>query len=180
MEVNTMPDIKPIILGQAPGLLGDGRPFTGPSGHTLCTWAGVRTRDELMQYFDLANLINHPLPRKSRDSKQSTFRLPEGRQAARQFLFHTRRRVKTQLGQQGWGDFIDSGSITVVALGIKVWRSFGLPRSVRHFEECPLEDGEFKFVCFPHPSGLNHQLNDPIFREQVQMNLRRIGGLPIA
>lgn len=175
-----MPDIKPIILGQAPSQLGDGRPFTGPSGHTLCMWAGVDTRDELLQYFDLANLMSRPLPRRPRTQRESTFKLTEGRDAARQFLFHTRKRVKMNLGQERWNDFIDSGQrIEVVALGVKVWRSFRLPGGARHFERHQFEE-DFAFIPFPHPSGLNHQLNDPLFRREVRMNLRRLGGLPIA
>lgn len=165
---------KPIILGQAPSAKGDGRPFTGPSGKTLCRWLGVGDREELERYFVLENLIAHPLD-KNHDPKRRNSELTpaEARLGAMNFLTRTRTRLMKEMGSEGWGQFSLSGVIQVVVLGNKVWKGFGLPRASGWFDEQFVGD-EFLMVKFPHPSGLNHELNDPEFVCQVSTRLRYI------
>ena len=90
-----------------------------------------------------------------------------------------------ELGHPRWGEFTSSGEkIQVICLGSKVWRAFELPRTSDWFDERGLED-EFWMVKFPHPSGLNHELNDPMFVRSVSERLRYIaqgdrhGGNPV-
>lgn len=174
-----MKRVRPIILGQAPSRLGDGRPFTGPSGDTICKWAGVESREKLLEYFELDNLLSKPLPVNGADRRSpSAFSPTQARAQAGKFLERQRVRLRKELGQSEYNDFIDSGEIVVVALGTKVWRSFRLPRNAEVFDEQPVS-AEFRIVRFPHPSGLNHQLNDSEFVANVQRRLREIGHISL-
>ncbi len=158
--------------------MGDGRPFTGPSGDTLVRWAGLHTRDELLEFFELDNLLSRPLPKNSDPKRRpSVFSQRDGRIESGNFLGRQRLRALRQLGQVEYNNFIDHGHFVVVVLGTKVWRAFGLPRDTDLFGELPIHD-DFCMIRFPHPSGLNLQLNDKTLVEQVRTNLRRIGQVP--
>lgn len=169
-------NIKPILLGQAPSVKGDGRAFTGPSGKTLTRWLGVDDRDELANYFYLENLVDRPLVRNDDPRRHNSELTPHmARDGAQKFLARTNTRLLRELGQQAFNDWIDSGHpVTVVALGNKVWRGFNLPHKAPWFQWEMVEGGEFAIVKFPHPSGLNHELNDPDFAREVATRLRRI------
>lgn len=167
--------ILPILLGQAPSAQGDGRPFTGPSGKTVCKWLGVDDRDELQKYFYLENLLDKPLPHNPDAKRKSSQLTPaQARQGCGSFLTRTRFRLRKEMGPQGYSDFIDSGQeIKVVCLGTKVWRGFNLPAHADWFDEV-YEVDEFLMVKFPHPSSLNLALNDPAFARETATRLRRI------
>jgi len=168
-------NIQPILLGQAPSAQGDGRPFTGPSGKTVCKWLGVEGREQLAEYFYLENLLPHPLPRNSDERRKSSQLTPaQARLGAKNFLTRTRFRLRKDLGSEGYTKFIDqSRFLLVVVLGTKVWRGFNLPSHDEWFTERLISD-EFMMVKFPHPSGLNHELNDPDFVRETARHLRSI------
>lgn len=97
------------------------------------------------------------------------------RQGAQQFLVRTKARLLKELGQQQFNDWIDSGNpIRVVALGTKVWKGFGFNNRTPWFHWEMAAGGEFLITKFPHPSGLNHELNDAAFAREVATRLRRI------
>ncbi len=167
--------MKPIILGQAPSAKGDGRHFTGPSGATLCRWAGVETRDELLGYFELDNILPQPLvlnPDENR--RRSGLSNREAKLGAMNFLGRTRLAARRSLGAERYSDFIDTGHFVTVVLGAKVWRAFGLAETTEMFGSQFLAD-DFLMIRFPHPSGLNRELNDPKLFAAVCRNLRSIG-----
>lgn len=168
--------IKPILLGQAPSRKGDGRAFTGPSGKTLTKWLGVDDRDGLSNYFDLDNLVHHPLAPNTDPHRHNSELTPSmAREGAQQFLVRTKARLLKELGQHQFNDWIDSGRpVVVVALGTKVWRGFNFSNQLPWFHWEMVPGGEFLVVKFPHPSGLNHELNDPEFAREVATRLRRI------
>lgn len=178
--------MKPIILGQAPSRMGDGRAFTGPSGNTILKWCGLNHRTQLLHYFELDNLLHTPMPRVEpghRNVKRTnSFHKAERVQAAKAFLDRWRAVAYRQMG--GWQGVEafqrEGGRIVVVALGRQVWDTFGhdsistLPRHPEMFAEGEVEE-LFTLVRFPHPSGLNHQLNDYEFVAEVARRLRAIG-----
>jgi hypothetical protein len=136
---------------------------------------GVEDREELAKWFVLENLLQEPLAKNISPHRRNSELTPgQARHGAQEFLGRTRLRVKCELGKDQWNDFIDSAPpITVVCLGNKVWKSFNLPTGVDWFHWEPVEY-DFAMVKFPHPSGLNQSLNDPIFAREVATRLRHI------
>ena len=174
--------ILPVILGQAPSRQGDGRPFTGPSGDRLLKWAGVETRDELLRYFRLDNLFPYPLPqheserRPSGSLKTIGFSKRLGRDFAQQFIAREDDYLKNQLGPEGYTTFHTvRNHIDVIVLGKKVWDALDLWGSTPMFNRVVRARTGLRFHRFPHPSGLNHQMNDPEFVRETSERLRRIG-----
>jgi len=168
--------VKPVLLGQAPSLKGDGRAFSGPSGNTVMRWLGVNTRDELERLFYLENLLLKPLPlNPDPKCRSSQLTRPLAREGVANLKGRMRVRLRLKLTPQGYNDWIDSGNpVVVVALGTKVWRGFDLPHKSPWFDLQLVDGGEFAVVKFPHPSGLNHELNDQRFAREVATRLRRI------
>lgn len=173
--------ILPVILGQAPSRLGDGRAFTGPSGDRLVQWAGVGSRDELLRYFRLDNLMSEPLPhhperrKPNGNLKTVNFSLRTGKIQAEAFLARQMDYLINQLGVEGSNTFFKvHNHIDVVVLGKKVWDSFELRGDMPMFGRSIRRPG-LKFHRFPHPSGLNHQMNDADFLRETSERLRRIG-----
>jgi hypothetical protein len=174
--------ILPVILGQAPSRLGDGRPFTGPSGDRLVQWAGVGSRDELLRYFRLDNLLPEPLPhhpekrKPNGNLKSVNFSLKTGRMHADAFLARQHDYLVNQLGVDGAEIFLQvRNHIDIVVLGRKVWDSLELHGDVPTFGRVVRARLGLRFHRFPHPSGLNHQMNDPEFLRETSQRLRRIG-----
>lgn len=166
--------ILPVILGQAPSRLGDGRPFTGPSGDRLVQWAGVESRDELLKYFRLDNLLPEPLPhhperrKPNGNLKTVNFSRRRGREQAVQFIA----RQNDYLIAENAGKVV---KLDVVVLGKKVWESLELNMETPIFGRVVKVGLRMRFHRFPHPSGLNHQMNDPKFLGETSERLRRIG-----
>jgi uracil-DNA glycosylase len=162
--------------------LGDGRPFTGPSGDRLLKWAGVESRDELLRYFRLANLFPTPLPqlenerRPSGTLKTKNFPKRVARMHAELFASRQDDYLRNQLSPSAYTDFHTlHNRVEVIVLGRKVWDAFDLPGTVPMFGRVVRARQGLKFYRFPHPSGLNHQMNDPEFVRETSERLRRIG-----
>lgn len=165
--------ILPVIVGQAPSRLGDGRPFTGPSGDRLVQWAGVDTREELLRYFRLDNLMAQPLPNNPHERK------PNGSLKTINFSRHMGR-VYADLFVARQRDYMSAHSghmvielMDIVVLGKRVWESLDLRGDMPMFGFSLSH--MFKFHRFPHPSGLNHQMNDPEFVRETSHRLRQVG-----
>lgn len=174
----------PIILGQAPSRLGDGRSFTGPSGEVLISWFGVSSREELLEYFQLENLLATPLtkhaPRAAgehNNKHKDTFTKEMGRTAANSFIVKIEESVINHHGVTGADVWWEHNFVTVVTLGLKVWESFGLSGASQMFSTKWSTNYHFQFCRFPHPSGLNHQRNDRALMAQTSAILRTIGTL---
>ena len=167
--------VQPSLRGQAPSAKGDGRPFTGPSGKTVMNWLGVDSREELEKYFWLENLFDQPLePNSDWRRKSSQLTPAAARVACEAFLQRTRGRLRRSMGRHEFTEFIDNGPpITVVCLGTKVWKGFNLHSHANWFHPEPVGP-DFAMVKFPHPSGLNLELNDPVFARETATRLRRI------
>lgn len=168
---------KPIIVGEAP-VSRDGTPFTGRSGKTLMTWAGVSNRHELAEYFDLDNFVQKSLmPAKPGQPKNFPMKVaPVLRQ---QFEDRHESALIRELGTDGALEYLLNQRRTVLVMSSLVWGAFDLPRPTKLFEAKPYKM-RYMMIRFPHPSGLNRQLNDPdIVREAIR-HLRLIGGLPLA
>lgn len=179
--------ILPIIVGQAPSRLGDGRPFTGPSGDRLVKWAGVRDRDELLKYFRLDNLMSEPLPHHPHNRKPNgslktvNFSMKVGRLHAEIFVGKQRDYLYSQLGVEGAEAFAKvRNHVDVVLLGRKVWDCFDLSGDTPMFGRVVRSRSGLRFHRFPHPSGLNHQMNDWEFVRETSERLRRIGCITAA
>ena len=162
--------------------MGDGRPFTGPSGDRLIRWAGVEDRDELLRYFRLANLFNTPLPtykndrRPSGSLKTQGFGRKAGRVAGEAFIVLQDDYLKAQLTPQAYTDFHTlKNRIDVLVLGKKVWDALDLYGATPLFGRVIKIGAPLRFHRFPHPSGLNHQMNDPEVIREASERLRRIG-----
>lgn len=168
---------KPIIVGEAP-VSRDGTPFTGRSGKTLQAWAGVSSRYELTQYFDLDNFVQKSLT-PARPGQAKNFPMKSAPVLRQQFMDRHEIALISELGLKGAEEYLLNQRRTVLVMSSLVWRAFDLPRPTKLFEAKPFKQ-RYMMVRFPHPSGLNRQLNDPeIVREAIR-HLRLIGGLPLA
>lgn len=133
-----------IILGQAPSRVGDGRPFSGPSGRRLCSLTGLADYDELSRAFKLMNLLREPVkkvPGKKGD------------------LFD--RKMAAARGAELYEVLPDE--FKIVCCGREVWRSMGLDPTVPYFQWANVKANRRAWgdlVLFPHPSGISHYWND--------------------
>lgn len=167
---------KPIILGQAP-VSPDLTPFTGRSGRTLCEWAGVETREQLMEYFDLDNLLDRTM-KKSKTGQAPSFPTSRAPLLRTKFIDRHRTALVEELGEDGAREYEINQRRTVLVMGSLTWKAFDLKKTVSLFGTAPYKM-VFMMVRFPHPSGLNRQLNDPEILAETIRNLRLIGGLPM-
>lgn len=133
---------QPLIIGQAPARGNDDKhPFAGESGKRLALLACVgMTGDVLPAYFELRNLISkYP-------GKVSTGRGDKFDMAA----------AKMQANLM-WDEFKAMPARYVLFMGKSVARAFGY-RHIQYLQ--PRQWNQHKFVCFPHPSGVNRWYND--------------------
>ena len=135
--------MKPIIVGQAPSRLGDGTPFTGPSGDRICQLLGVRNIEQVKRWFDLANVIDEPLTGEDRVVKR---RMASG---ARSILYH------------------QPHQSSIIACGKLVWSAMGGAPGTNWYNFNIMTNGNKSMLLwlFPHPSGLSHYWNVPSNRE---------------
>lgn len=127
---------RPLIVGEAPGFFGeDSRPLEGKAGERLAHCAGVDGYAELVERFDIVNLLDY-FPGRQKRGKGAAFPLEEARPRAAEILAES------------------SGPIIV--LGKRAGEAFGL--STEYFEWSEL-DGT-RIVVVPHPSAINRWWND--------------------
>jgi len=144
---------------------------------------GVATRDDLLTLFRLENLFNTPLPphpprKPNGHTVKNTFNKARGREAALDFVQRQNDYLINQLGPKGAEDFHKVHNyIEVIVLGKKVWESFGLRGDASLFSSVRSRRWYIQFYRFPHPSGLNHQLNDPEILQAASQHLKRIAGI---
>jgi len=131
---------KPILVGEAPSLQGDGRPFTGPSGGRLQSLLGLKSYDELTDALDMLNIFE-------KVSQPAWDRFD--RKFARQRAIH----LLTK-----WHDHDPEDLLDVILCGRKVMAAFG----VEHLDWFGFHSrGGVVLWAFPHPSGLSHFWNAP-------------------
>lgn len=139
---------RPVFLGQAPSRVGDGRPFSGPSGRRLCALLGMDhyDYDYLASVMDLQNLLPTPAEKVSgkRTSKGDLF----DRKAAR----------------SNWTLYAESlpDDVSVICAGRQVWRTVTLRNDLSFFDTVRVPAGRGTALAhfFPHPSGISHFWND--------------------
>lgn len=137
-----------VIVGEAPSLLGDGRPFTGPSGARLCELLGVPDMAGLRELFELDNIFHHHTPRWDAFDRRHARQIANGK-------------------MKGW--YQEDEPVTVIMCGRKVWKAFSGTQT-DWFE--PDERRNVVLWTFPHPSGLNHFWNFPVNVERARRFLR--------
>lgn len=132
-----------IFVGQAPSRIGDGRPFSGPSGRRLAALLRLRDYEQLAASITLLNIFNRPADRQ--EARGDGFDEFQAKVLARIMMeqFVAERRV-----------------LTVVCMGHQVYRSFTDTRGTFFRGR---RDQNVELWCFPHPSGAssywNHQAN---------------------
>lgn len=148
------------IVGQAPSRLGDGRPFTGPSGDRLCELLGLdRGWCQLAAKCDLVNLLTER-QEKDKSGRGDNFDVAKAR----------------RLGQAMIDQWLVEGETrTVLACGKKVY--FCLTgEKVDFFKGKALKSpfGRVEIWCFPHPSGASAFWNDPANVNRVHRFLKAL------
>ena len=133
---------KLYICGQAPSRVGDGRPFTGPSGRRLAALLMLRDYDHLASQATLVNIFNRPaarspLPagRRKHNAPGDEFDEVHARENGRKMVFE-------------WAH--EDEDVVVVACGLKVFQALTGERG--DFFKGRRVDG-VEIWCFPHPSG---------------------------
>ncbi len=122
-------------------------------------------------------LPHYPNNRKPNGNlKPMNYSMKIGRLHAEIFVGKQRDYLITQLGVEGAENFLRARNhIDVVLLGKKVWESFNLRGDTPMFGRVVRSRSGLRFHRFPHPSGLNHQMNDWQFVRDTSERLRRIG-----
>ena len=143
-----------VFCGQAPSRVGDGRPFSGPSGKRLAQLLNLRDYEDLAAQVTLVNLIEEPVEKT--EGRGDAFDLVQARARARELV-------------ESWVD--DDEQIIVIACGHSVYRCLTgskveLFRGRRTFG--------VEIWCFPHPSGASAYWN---FRGNVDRSARFLNRL---
>jgi uracil-DNA glycosylase len=164
---------KFIICGQAPSRVGDGRPFTGPSGKRLAALGGFRDYEHLAAEVTLMNLFGSP-------------------QARSQAILCGRRSGKTVAQERAHaGDEFDTDLAAVEAFGVmlqwlknkeerhivmacgsKVFLAF-TGQKVTMYRGVRMADN-IEIWYFPHPSGASHYWNSKENRLRAANNFRKL------
>jgi uracil-DNA glycosylase len=128
-----------IICGQAPSRIGDGRPFSGPSGKRLAALFGLRDYEELASQFTLTNLFENTAE-KLKTGRGDKFDPYAARRAA-------------SLKMREWAE--DPELIAVLGCGHNVFQAL-TAESRPFFHGIAFKAGPTQGVDvwnFPHPSG---------------------------
>jgi uracil-DNA glycosylase len=148
---------KPLILGEAPGRNGDpDRPLAGAAGKRLALMAGYRHWDELIDHFDLMNLL-YEYPGEATRGGGAAFPGDEAREAQAGLWEHLRGRV-------------------VVLLGARLRRLYRVPEFHRWVYNTRRG---VAMAAVPHPSGLTRLYNSHEEREKTAKILRQAQELPV-
>ncbi len=123
-----------IFCGQAPSRIGDGRPFSGPSGRRLAALLRLRDYEQLASMATLVNIFDYPADRQ--EARGDGFDEVEALERASVLV----------------GKWVMADEPTVViACGHAVYRAL-TGRKVEFFKGHQLSD-KVEVWCFPHPSG---------------------------
>lgn len=154
---------KLIFCGQAPSRIGDGRPFSGPSGRRLAALLGLRDYEHLASQFTLTNIFDTPAS--SRVERGDAFDQEWASAYAHQIMI-------------GWQK--KNEDLIVVCCGHQVYQAFTGERGV--FFKGKRKD-RVELWCFPHPSGASAYWNRRANVIQAANFLRRLlnrSGISIA
>lgn len=132
-----------MIVGESPSKLGNGKPFTGPSGVRLATLLGIK-HDRLPEVAKLVNLFPTSLPEEEGSISWSKL---DAQSRARDIWRTNQQRV---LHDQ-------TGYETLVLCGARVWEAFQLPE-VEWLSSFNINGIEM--WKFPHPSSLSRWWNE--------------------
>jgi uracil-DNA glycosylase len=128
-----------LFVGQAPSRIGDGRPFSGPSGRRLAALLRLRDYEHLASSVTLVNIFDHPADR----------------QEARGDGFDEfQAKVKARMLTEQWVSLKEE--IIVVCCGHAVYRAFTDSRGTFYKGR---RDQNLELWCFPHPSGASAYWN---------------------
>lgn len=145
---------KLVICGQAPSRVGDGRPFSGPSGKRLAALLKLGDYEALAAQVTLVNLLEAPEDKRS--DRGDHFDVVAARAGAR--------RLNLQ-----WND--DPEDIVVLACGHLVFRCLTGKR-VDFFRG--IRRPGVEIWAFPHPSGASAFWNFPENRKRAHRFLKRL------
>jgi uracil-DNA glycosylase len=154
---------KLVFCGQAPSRIGDGRPFSGPSGKRLAALLRLRDYEHLHASVGLVNLFSIPADRQ--EARGDGFDEVEARARAERLL-------------EGWNSWHEE--TIVVCCGHQVYQAFTGERS-QFFKGKRM--GQVELWCFPHPSGASSYWNHRANVLQAANFLRRLlnrSGIAIA
>lgn len=140
--------MRALILGEAPHPPITGPALSGRVGDRLARLCGLRDYEELRGVFDVANLLDAPVG--VRSGKGDAFPAQLAQRRAREFPL------------QG----------VVVLLGRRVARAYGLA-DAPWGEWQSIHPNRAVACVVPHPSGVNHVMNDPAMRRLVGRVLRQ-------
>jgi uracil-DNA glycosylase len=148
------------IVGQAPSRLGDGRPFSGPSGRRLIELFGFNSYEYMSARVKLLNLLD--------DKAQP---LPDGR--GDRFDYETAKQEARRLARS-W--LLFRPETHVLACGSKVFTCFTGQRG-QMYKGTALRDynsgSTLNIWFFPHPSGASTYWNDFQSRQRAARFLRK-------
>lgn len=135
------------IVGQAPSRLGDGRPFTGPSGERLCLLLGLdRGWCQLAAKYDLSNLLTQTQQRDV-SGRGDTFDIATARRMGQAmidtWLMEGDRRRVLACGKRVF--YCLTGKKRELFQGVMIKHPLG---------------HRVEVWCFPHPSGASSFWND--------------------
>lgn len=153
-----------IICGQAPSRVGDGRPFSGPSGKRLAVLGGFRDYEHLADAVTLMNLFGSPQARSQA--------ILCGRRTHAGDEFDTDLAAVEAFGVMlQWLKEEDERHI-VIACGGKVFQAFtGQKREMyQGIRMAP----NIEVWYFPHPSGASHYWNLKENRLRAANNFRKL------
>lgn len=128
-----------VFCGQAPSRLGDGRPFSGPSGTRLAKLLNLGDYERLAEQVTLVNLIDEPQDKAER--RGDVFDLVQAKVKARELM-------------AGWSD--DPEPVVVLACGHSVFRCLTGRKTELFRGRATIGVGVW---CFPHPSGASSYWN---------------------
>jgi uracil-DNA glycosylase len=129
-----------VFCGQAPSRIGDGRPFSGPSGRRLSALMMLRDYEHLASQVTLTNIFEVPAER--REAKGDEFDKAKAR-------VEGVKKIAT------WAD--QEETFIVVACGHEVYEALTGVKKAEFFKGRSIAGVEV--WCFPHPSGISTYWN---------------------
>ena len=128
-----------IFCGQAPSRIGDGRPFSGPSGRRLAALLRLRDYEHLHASVGLANIFAHPADR--REARGDGFDEVEAAERGKELM-------------KSWQ--LLYSDVVVVACGHQVYKALTGEKGIFFRGH---RYGSVEVWCFPHPSGASAYWN---------------------